>query len=181
VQGKADYQHGREGDLPGRRGHPDRESLGEVVQSDRRRDRQAGTERFAVNRELGGERDSGLLRGAGDGWPRARAKSSLHPCQPHGAEREAGGHQGEQSDHLAPGPAVAVGELLHRLLDDREAVLEHVNEQEGQDADGEHRERYASAGVEAADPREGQAEVDCRARDGPEQDGLAEVHRAGTL
>jgi hypothetical protein len=53
------------------------------------------------------------------------------------------------------------------FLDDLDAVHEDLREEEGEDADREHRQRHAGALGDDLEAAEGQAEVDREARQGP--------------
>jgi len=73
-----------------------------------------------------------------------------------------------------PEPGLAVLQVGHRALDDREGVLEDVDEEEGQHADREHREPHPGAVAEQLQAPERQSEVDREPGERAEQNGLRE-------
>jgi len=150
----------------------------EVVQADRRGDDQAGAQR---PRPCGRGQGGGLLRGqridaaAGERRHvlRAPCAATLDQRQADDAEEQAGDEHQREADRAA-GVAAAVARLLDGVLDDLEPVARDVHEEEGQDADREHRQRDLRAGADALHPRHWEAEEDREAGDGAEGSGLCE-------
>ena len=78
-------------------------------------------------------------------------------------------------DEIADGLVVC----LHRgerVVDDRQAVGQHVDEDEREHPDGEHRERDPGPGAEQLEPPDREPEVDREAGERAEQDCLSEGH-----
>jgi hypothetical protein len=182
VEGEADDQHRGEADLASRSGDADREALGEVVKAHRGGDRHPDPQRAGpgmVGRlllERPGVVGRQLLGAPADRRPWRRAKPRLDLSEPGAAGGEAAAEEQRQPYRVteAMGP-VLVG--VDRVLDDREPLRHHVHEQEGENADGEHREGDACSRAEQPHPRERQAEEDRPAREGAEKDRLRKRHR----
>jgi hypothetical protein len=177
VKREADDQHRRLGR------DADRETLGEVVQPDRGGDRHAGAQRprpcsgsgRAGLSEVGGEQDIGGP--AGD--PRQRALPSgalLEDAQPGAADGEPRPEQEREPDGVAE-RALAVLIALDGPLDDAEGVLQHVNEQEREHPDGEHRQRDAGARAERGQPAKGQTQEDREPGERTQRRRLSKGHR----
>ena len=78
-----------------------------------------------------------------------------------------------QADRAAEAP-LAVLEALDRVLDDRERVLEDVDEQEREHADREHREPDPRPVGEQLQAAERQAQVDREPGERSQDDGFGE-------
>ncbi len=143
VQCEADDEHRRQIHLTVRGRLPDGEALGEVVQPDTEGDEK----RQPVRRRQSGDESGTKLRG-GRGTRPERAGPAGHAAvvvheaeQPH--TDAPGEHEGQPRK---PGPgAVTTAGRGERVLDWFVRVLEHVEEQEQQDADGDRVERGACA------------------------------------
>ena len=114
---------------------------------------------------------------AGLGPVRGRIRRSMWPARRCPAAKPATSTSAS-ADHVAEA-RVAVLEALDGGLDDPEAVLEDVHEDEGEHADGEHRQRHAPARGQELEPPDWQAQEDREAGEGSEQDGLSEGHSIG--
>ena len=66
---------------------------------------------------------------------------------------------------------------VDRVLRDLEAVPEHVDEQEDQDADREHRQRHARPGADQLEPTDGEPEIDGEAGEGSQKRGFGKRHQ----
>jgi hypothetical protein len=97
--------------------------------------------------------------------PRMRASRMLNPALPSEEERE--------PEHVAEA-LLTVLEAGDGVLDDLEAVLHDVDEQEREDSHGEHRERDPGAGAKEPEAGEGQPEIDREPGQRAEEDGLTE-------
>ncbi len=171
MKGEADDQHGREADRSRARRDADRQALGEVVKADRGRDREPGTKgpapgSIALDRKGGRLRLGQRFRAGAAGDRRLPRSERPHAPFDHSQAGPAGGKpRGEkrhERDYVAerPTPVLVSAE---RGVDDVGALREHVDEDEGQHPDREHRERYASAGRQQLQPPDREAEVDCEA------------------
>jgi hypothetical protein len=170
-------------DRAGSRRDPDREPLGEVVDPDGRGDRQPPAERLApcgVELELqlsglGGQRGgtSPARDRRGPRWPRPHPL--LQHRQPGAPRGEPGAHQHDQPDQVRD-RAVVVFDEVQLVIDDREAVGEHVDEDERQDPDGEHRQADPGLATQQLQPPHGQPEEDGEAGEGSERGGFAKRH-----
>ena len=108
------------------------------------------------------------------GWSLERAHAALDHRQPGAAGGEAAAEQEREAERLAEARLVVL-EALDRVLDDPERVLEHVDEQERQDADREHRQADPGAVAEQLQPPERQAQVDRETGERSEDDCLGEA------
>jgi hypothetical protein len=127
-------------------------------------------------RELGRRHVDGA---AGDRRQQTGAEPPFQRRQATEAERESGRHQSREADRVAEAVR-AVLEAEHRILEQADGVLHDVDEDEGEDADGEHGEADPGAVVEPPDPAERQAEKDGEAGEGAEQCRFSEGHRRGS-
>ena len=190
MQGKADDQHGREADRSGAGRDTDGQALREVVHADGRSDREPGPQgatlgRFELDRD-GVRPGDGVGVHPGDGGDPGSARDWRLPGA-HGTQAAldrsqagtAGAEPGREQDHQP----YHVGERLVVMLegiegnvDDGQAVGEHVDEDEGQDADREHGQRHPGTAAEQLHPPHGESEKDGEAGEGSEGYGLSEGH-----
>ncbi len=84
------------------------------------------------------------------------------------SDRERRGEDGGQSDRRPEALLVSL-EAIDRPLDDRDGVLHHIDEDEGEDADGEEGEPDPGPRAHVLCPPERESEEDREARDGSEQ------------
>ena len=188
VQREADDQHGREADLAGTGRHADRKALGEVVQSDRDRDHHSPAQgaspdgvgdrlgaRERLHRQRCGLRPAGDRRELGD----REQHAALDDRQAGAAEREAAEQQGGVARKLREAAAAALEGGQHAVKD-LVRVLHHVDKDEREDSDREHRERDAHSVAEHADPPDREAEIDREPCERSEQRGVRERHGASS-